>query len=297
MPKKIGLLLILMVITFGLAVDHLSQRIVSLETELKVARDLLNRVFTIESKINTIQNILSQEKRIRIFRSSQALEEIDDTTISNVPKEMNFNWGGSITLRVGRDSFGHFYRALIKFNEIKKAFKDRKGQVLAATVYLKAEGNSEESPALKQILNLCEIKRNWGEGTSDGAVARLGESSWIEAAKSQVIELSTKEKEKVNNWETPGCWGPHDVDKNYIVATTGPTVNSAADGWVGFPLRSDGIAKLQQQVEDPLAANNGLLLYSANEETIKNNLMSFFSSESATVINRPYIEIIYVEQD
>ncbi len=289
MPKKFRFLLIIVIIAWGVGLDYLSERIFRLETELRTTRDILSQLFTIESKLKVIQNILSQERfssegRIRIFRSSQSKEAISDTTIANIPKETDFNWGGNQVLEVGRHASGPLSCTLIKFNEIKELIsKDPKAQILAATVYLKQEGNpAEETPALKQVLNLYKIKKKWGEGNKIGTSAGPGESSWIAAAQSQV------------SWEVPGCSGKEDFDK-MIVATTGATVNSTADGWIGLVFTPEGISRLQKLLRDPAAVDNGFLLQFQDGETAKNNFMSFYSSEFVTVSDRPYIEIIYAD--
>ena len=289
MSKKFRILLIMVVVVFGIGLDYLSQRINRLENELKTTRDILMQLFTLESKVKTVQNILYQEglpidRKIQIFRSSQNKEAVSDATIANIPKETDFNWGGRDALEVGRDSSGNLYRILIKFNEIKKGIpKDIRPRILAATVYLKQQGNSaEENPAFKQVLNLYEIKKNWGEGNKIGAPASPGESSWIAAAQSQV------------NWEIPGCSGKEDLDKILLVATTGATVNSAGDGWIGIHFTPEGIFKLQRLIHDPSVVDQGFLLQFQDDDTVKNNLMSLYSSEFSSVSDRPYIEIIYV---
>ena len=289
MPKKFIFLSIIVVIVFGVSLDYLSQRIFRLETELKPLRSLPSQNFFLQMRVKTLQSIISHEMfsgqgDIHAFKSSQDKEAIDDTFISEDTKTTNFNWGESGTLKIGRDHLGHLSRALIRFKEIKKALSlDLNRQILSAIVYLKQQPNfSQGLPALKQVLNLYEVKKNWGEGNKMGVPAAAGESTWNAAQKASL------------NWESPGCSGKDDFDEVTLVATSGPTVNSFADGWVGFVFTKEGILELQQQLQSATSGDYSFLIQSQEEDS-PNSAVSFYSSESSTLNDHPYIEILYVD--
>ena len=273
MSRKLFFLWLVMVVVFGVHLDSLSQRIVRTEIELKAMRGISSELFAVRSKTTAIQSILSHEdftkrRRIRVFKSTQDVDGVDDALISNAPGQADYNWGASHRVGAGYDGNDNIYRTLIKFNEFKKAIPEGT-EILAATVYLKQVDNGrDDEGALREIFELWEVEKNWGEGSKKKSRAEFGEVTWNAAT---------------------------DVKKNILMATTGPNVNDGGKDWVAFCFTPPGIVRLEQRLRNKTESDDGFLIQLENGLKKKNTFVSFYSSDDPSGSYRPYIEIIYMD--
>lgn len=290
MSKKSFFLWFLSIIVLGVHFDYLSQRIVLIEGELKAMRGISSELFAVKSKTAALQSILSNEdfakgRRIYVFKSNQSGDDVDDALISNAPGQADYNWGANPRIGAGYDGKGNSYRTLIKFNELKKVITE-KIQIVSVTIYLRQVDNgSNDDRALRETFELREVEKKWGEGDKIGSRAQQGEVTW-KAAMQDVL-----------NWRLPGCSDDgNDVKKNVLMATTGPNVNDGGNGWVAFSFTPAGISRLAQRLRNKNESDYGFLIQLEDGLNKKNTFVSFYSSDYQAAPDRPYIEVIYIDE-
>lgn len=291
MSRKLFFLWLAVVVFFGIHLDSLNQRIVRIEEESKAMRDISSDLFAVRSKTVALQNILSDEdfakgRRIYVFKSTQNGKEVEDTIISSAPGQANRNWGKDPRVGAGYDNVGNVYRTLIRFNGLKKAIP-KKAKIIAATVYLKqADNDGKDNQALRESFDLWGVEKKWGEGNKSGSRASQGEATWNAAA------------EGLLKWDIPGCSAARSDVNDTLVGGSGPNVNGGGNDWVAFSFIPPGITRLNTMIRNEDEPDYGFLIQLAGEQfKKKKTFVTFYSSDDPTVSDRPYIEVIYIDQD
>jgi len=313
-----NVLLILVILTLGLFLDDLAMRVANLEYDSRDNPYRRARLTAVEKKAEKIalleqdiqglkQRLLSlnplmaksnltaqrvtlledllektalTDRGIKVFRTSQHVDRVQNASIGSHPTHREVNWGGRAFIRVGSIAPDNIGRTLLQFTELTPKFFQGK-KIMAVVLYMKQTHNDaalEDDGAINETIDLYAVRKKWDEGKNIRGKARKGEVSWIAA------------QADVENWKVPGCSSPTDDFDPLLLGSTGPAVFGDSTEWVSIVVNPDGIERLL----DESWPNNGYLLKMRDET--KSNTAIYFDSDKGFKDNIPYMEIYYKDE-
>ncbi len=260
-----------------------------MEEKAKLVNPVSAQVNLTSQKLNLINGFLNQtvykDWKIKIFRTAQDTNNIEDTTIGSYVTHQSEDWGHKLTLSIGSMGPENINRSLLLFRQIAPGFlKDKK--ILAAVIYLrqaKIDNFAEEDAAWNETINVYATLKKWHAGNDVRCKVDKGETCWLSA------------RSEVEDWLVPGCGSENNDFDPEVLATSGPVVAGNSEEWVPVVFTAAGIEKLKSQLIKRGALEYGFLL-KLGQESKMNSLLSFYSSDIANRENRPYLEIYYLDQ-